>query len=263
LFAHGKAARQAVAMKDSPMIIAHRGASHAAPENTLPAFARAWREGADGIECDVRLSADGEVVCLHDPDTARVADRQMVVASAQWADLRVLDVGLWKGPEFSGVSIPLLSEVVAQVPPGKKLMIELKTGKEILQPLFTVLDACQLEPRQIAVITFDPLLVEALKAARPDLRVFWLINVRSNWLGRSKLKLADVLDRIIELDADGLGLRCHSGIHREMVKAILEADLHLNVWTVDDAVDARRYASFGVTSITTNRPRALLDALLD
>lgn len=233
-----------------------------APENTLPAFELAWKEGADGVECDVRLTSDCQVVCLHDPDTGRVAERKLVAEAETLEALQALDVGAWKGAEFAGARIPLLSEVMSKVPPGKKLFIEVKTGEAILAPLFDAIDASKLELRQIAIIAFDPAMVRALKARRPAIKVYWLIDVKSNWLGRSKLKLADVLDMLVELDADGLGLRCHSGIRREMVKAILEADVDLNIWTVNNPVDARRYASFGVTSISTDCPRAMLDAML-
>lgn len=249
-------------MNDFPKVIAHRGASMHAPENTLPAFELAWKEGADGIECDVRLTSDCEVVCLHDPDMERVADRKLVVEAETLDALLALDVGAKKGAAFAGTRIPLLSEVMGKVPPGKKLFIEVKAGEAIVTPLLDVIDAASVELKQIALIAFDQAMVRTLKAKRPDLKVYWLIDVKSNWLGRSKLKLADVLDSLVELDADGLGLRCHSGITREMVKAILEADVDLNIWTVDNPVDARRYASFGVTSITTNGPRAMLDAML-
>ncbi len=245
-----------------PKVIAHRGASASAPENTLPAFQRAFAEGADGVECDVRLTADCQVVCLHDADTARVTGDKRLVEAETLVALQSLDAGAWKGTEFAGTRIPLLSEVMAVVPPGKKLFIELKAGQEILMPLLDVIDASMIEPKQIVLIAFDRDTVEAIKKMRPGLKVYWLIDVRSNWLGRSKLKLADVLDTLVEIKANGLGLRCHSGIHREMVKAILEADMDLNIWTVDNPVDARRYASFGVSSISTNRPKAMLDAML-
>jgi len=248
-------------MNYTPKLIAHRGASMVAPENTLPAFAQAWKEGADGVECDVRLTADCQVVCIHDADTQRVAGKSMLVESQSYESLSQLDVGSWKGAAFKGARIPLLSELMAAMLPGKKLYIELKGGEALLTPLFDVIDAAQVDLKQIRLIAFDEETVRTLKKLRPDLKVFWLIDVTSNWLGRSKLKLGDVLDTLIDVNADGLGLRCHSGINREMVKSILEADLEINIWTVDTAVDARRYATFGVTSISTNCPAKMLEAL--
>lgn len=78
-------------------IIAHRGASHDAPENTLPAYKLAWQQGADGIEGDFRLTADGQIVCLHDPSTGRVGDRDLVVSESTLAELRQADMGVLKG----------------------------------------------------------------------------------------------------------------------------------------------------------------------
>lgn len=249
-------------MNDTPKVIAHRGASANAPENTLAAFALAWKEGADGIECDVRLTADGQVVCFHDADTERVAGQSLEVASTAFAALSELDVGSHLGPDHAGARIPLLSEMMAQMPPGKKLFIEIKSDAAIINPLLEIIDAARVEVRQIALLSFDSEMVKALKKQRPTLKAYWLIDAESNWLGRSRIKLADVQDTLVDIRADGLGLRSHSGIKRDMVKSILESDVHLNVWTVDAPEDARRYAALGVSSITTNSPRALLKAIL-
>jgi glycerophosphoryl diester phosphodiesterase len=248
-------------MNYTPKVIAHRGASATAPENTLPAVELAWQEGADGVECDVRLTSDGQVVCIHDADTERVSGQKLVVAQTDLVTLQALDVGKWKGAAYVGTRIPLLSEVMAIVQPGKKFFIELKAGKEMLVPLLEVIDACSIELKQVALMAFDQETVKALKAKRPNLKVYWLIDVKSNWLGRSELKLADTLDTLVGIKANGLGLRCHSGIKRDMVKSILKADMHLNIWTVDKPVDARRYASLEASSISTNTPKAMLDAM--
>jgi glycerophosphoryl diester phosphodiesterase len=249
-------------MNDIPKIIAHRGASVTAPENTLSALRQAWSEGADGVECDVRLTADGQVVCIHDADTERVGDQKLQVESETYAALAALDVGTKHAPRFKGESIPLLSDWLVHVRAGKRVLIELKTGEEILAPLFDVIDASSVALKQIVVMVFDLDLVRALKARRPDLQVYWLIDVKSNWLGRSKLNLSDVLDTVVDTNVDGIGLHAHSGINREIVKAILESDIDLNIWTVDDPVEARRYASFGVSSITTNCSELIRAALM-
>lgn len=248
-------------MEYVPKVIAHRGASAVAPENTLAAVEQAWKEGADGLECDVRLTADCRVVCIHDADTERVGDRNFVVEAHTYEGLEQVDVGAFKSDAYTGERVPLLSEWLTDVPAGKRLLIELKTGEEILSPLFDVLDAAEVGMAQVVVIVFDTDMVRALKTRRPELAVYWLIDVQSNWLGKSKLKLDDVLQTAKELQCEGLGLRCHSGIHREMVQAILDTGLELNIWTVDDPIDARRYADFGVTSISSNRPQDMRDAM--
>ncbi|NBB79102.1 MAG: glycerophosphodiester phosphodiesterase [Verrucomicrobia bacterium] len=249
-------------MNDIPKVIAHRGASANAPENTLPAFALAWKEGADGVECDVRLTADGQVICFHDADTERVAGQKLEVASTDYAKLSELDVGSHLGASHAGAEIPLLSEMMAHMPPGKRLFIDLKSDAAIIDPLLEVIDAARVEQRQIALLSFDSEMVKLLKEQRPSLKAYWSIDAKSNWLGRSQLKLADVQDTLVDIRADGLGLRSHSGIKRDMVKSILESDVHLNIWTVDAPQEARRYTGLGVSSITTNSPRELLQAIL-
>ena len=98
-----------------PLLIAHRGASHAAPENTLAAFDLAWKEGADGIEGDFRLTADGRVACIHDEDTKRVAKPNRRVAASTWEELSTIDVGSWKSTDFAGERIPLLGDILERV----------------------------------------------------------------------------------------------------------------------------------------------------
>ena len=80
-----------------PMVVAHRGASGEAPENTIPAFKLAWRQGADAIEGDFHLTKDGQVVCIHDANTKKVAEKNLVVKNTTLAELKKLDVGIKKG----------------------------------------------------------------------------------------------------------------------------------------------------------------------
>ena len=119
----------------SPMIVAHRGASKQAPENTIPAFKLAWEQGTDAIEGDFQLTKDGAIVCIHDKDTKRVAGVKKIVEDTTLEELRKLDVGAWFGENWRGTVIPLISEVLAAIPDGKKIYIEIKSGPEILPKL--------------------------------------------------------------------------------------------------------------------------------
>ena len=110
------------------MLTAHRGASHNAPENTMAAFNLAWQENADGIEGDFYLTSDGQIVCIHDATTARTGDIDLTVATSTLAELKAVDVGSWKGSEWSGEQIPTLEEVLSCIPTGKYIQIEIKAG---------------------------------------------------------------------------------------------------------------------------------------
>ena len=85
-----------------PLVIAHRGYLDRAPENTLAAFRMGWENGANGVECDVHLTKDGQVVCIHDYNTKRLAGKNLEIANTEWEDLRSLDVGSWKDPAWEG-----------------------------------------------------------------------------------------------------------------------------------------------------------------
>lgn len=86
----------------APLIVAHRGASHDAPENTIASFKLAWSQGADAIEGDIHLSSDGKILCIHDKDTQRVAGKKLIVKNTPLAELQSLDVGEWKGEKWKG-----------------------------------------------------------------------------------------------------------------------------------------------------------------
>src|SRR6476661_5646642 len=115
-------------------IVAHRGASAEAPENTLPSFKLGW-ELADADELDIYLSKDGEAVVMHDASTKRTAGLDKLVADQTLAELKALDAGSWKAPSWTGTRIPTLAEVLALVPEGKRLFIEIKAGPEVIPAL--------------------------------------------------------------------------------------------------------------------------------
>ena len=116
----------------SALIIAHRGESYDAPENTLASINLAWERGAEAVEIDVHLSKDNQVVVIHDPNTLRVSGIKKKIKNSTVADLKKLDVGSWKSAEFKNEKIPTLKEVLATVPQSKKLIIEIKSEFKIL-----------------------------------------------------------------------------------------------------------------------------------
>jgi len=112
-------------------IAAHRGGAHTRPENTLAAFREAARIGAHQIELDVRRSADGQLVVIHDETVDRTTDGQGAVAELSLAELRRLDAGRFHGPAFAGERIPTLGEVLDAVPRNVWLNIQIKPGEPI------------------------------------------------------------------------------------------------------------------------------------
>jgi glycerophosphoryl diester phosphodiesterase len=159
-------------------IVGHRGASHDAPENTLAAFREAFAQDADGVEGDFYLSSDGEVVCIHDKDTKRTAGKTLIVKDATLAELQALDVGAWKGEKWRGERIVRLQDVIEVIPPGKKFVIELKVGPEIVAPLKRILKASSLSPDQILIIAFNADTIAECERLMPEYCTHWLTGYK-------------------------------------------------------------------------------------
>jgi glycerophosphoryl diester phosphodiesterase len=241
-------------------IIAHRGASYDAPENTVTAIKLAWTQKADAAEFDVFLSKDGKIVVVHDKDTKRVAGVDKLVVKQTLAELRLLDVGKWKDPKFAGERIPTLDEVLVTVPKGKRVFIEVKCGPEIVPELDRVLKESKVKAEQTAVISFHAPVIDAVKKARPDLQAYWIVSLKPK-----KDKTAPTAESLIasakQIHADGLDLSAEPSLDQIYADKVRAAGLKLYVWTVNDANVARRMVEIGVLGITTDRPAWLREQL--
>ena len=243
-----------------PFIVAHRGASVDAPENTLPAFKLAWLQGADAIEGDFHLTSDGHIVCHHDPDTRKRGQRKVVIAESTLEELRALDVGAWKGRQWKGTRIPTLSEVLDTVPEKGEFFLEVKCGPEIVRTLLWDLDNHAIAEDQVTIISFQEDVIAALKKTRPTLRANLLRNFK-NRLGRTTPTPAAVLKDLAACKADGLGTNVWPVVDKNFIKELHKLGCSHHIWTVDDAAVARLFLDLGSASITTNRPEALREEL--
>ncbi|MEN6426684.1 MAG: glycerophosphodiester phosphodiesterase [Phycisphaerales bacterium] len=245
--------------RNSVEIIAHRGASYLAPENTLASVKLGWEKDAD-VEVDVYLSKDNRIVVMHDSTTKRTASGvDLKVSETDSQELRKLDVGSFKAPEFAGERIPFLEEVFATIPPGRKLYVEIKCKKEIL-PILQPMIVESGKMSQIVIICFD---LEVAAASKQ------LIDVPTYWLkGTDKVKNTEqwiphdpnLAQTATARGLDGLDVH-YAGVSEEFVRAVRAAGLGLYVWTVDDPDEAARLVTLGVDGITTNRPAWLREQL--
>ena len=236
-------------------IIAHRGASHDAPENTLAAVRLAWQRKTDAVEVDVHLSKDRRVVVIHDRTTKRTAGEGAEVADQTLPQLRRLDVGRHKAARWAGERIPTVEEVLETVPKGKRLFVEIKCGPEVLGPLHAALAACGLAAEQVVLIGFDLKTMTAAKKRLPDHRVHWLCVLRKDpENGSWQPPAADLLAKVRRAGLDGLSIGACPAIDKPFVNRIHAAGMELYVWTVDDPAEAKRLQQAGVDGITTNRP---------
>lgn len=211
----------------APLIIAHRGASVDAPENTLAAFRLAIAQGADGLECDLRMSADGQIVISHDDSLHRTHERPLRIADATAAALAACDV-------------PTLTDTFATVR-GQLPLINLEL-KEPIPP--AVLDATiGAERKGIVLSSFDTTIIADTRAALPHLP-FWLLTTHGT---NSAIAQASALGCI------GIHVWHRSATPRFIAHAG-RAGFPIYVWTLDDLRRAGILAGRGVAGITTNTP---------
>ncbi len=238
-------------------IIAHRGASADAPENTLSAMKLAWAQGADAIELDLWLSTDGKLIVFHDATTKRFEKEARKVSSLTLAEARRIDVGSWKGAEFAGERIPTLDSILATMPKGRRAVLEIKCGPEIVPELGRVLRASGRASNELAVISFN---FEALQESRrvlPGLEHYFLSSFKKRSATNSGSELKPLLARCRAAGFDGLDLHFDWPMTKEFVAEVKAAGMKLVAWTVDDATVAKRLAEAGVDGITTNKPKWL------
>jgi len=245
-------------------IIAHRGASYDAPENTLASVRLGYEQKADGVEIDIHLTKDNQVAVIHDFDTARVTGGpKLKVVDLTLAELQPLKVGAWgkwTNQPFNE-TLPSLPEVLKLVPSGKKLFIEIKTGPEIIPALKSALDAAKLSPNQLRIITFNYESASASRKTFPQIKTYWLVGYAKDKITGKLPELNETIAKAKAADVHGLDLNFNWPLTKETVAQIKAAGLECHVWTVNDAAKARELAASGVDSITTDRPAWLRDQL--
>jgi glycerophosphoryl diester phosphodiesterase len=258
-------------------VVAHRGASEDAPEHTLAAYRKAIEDGADALECDVRLTADGELVCVHDWRVNRTSNGRGAVSSLELADLAALDFGSWKGKwtdpetperrdpgESSRVlTLHRLLELVTATERRVELAIETKHptrwAGQVEERLLELLRRFGLDgppaagaPSQVRVMSFSARSLRRVRAAAPALPTVHLMQYVSPRHRDGRLaagvSIAGPSIRIV---------RAHPGY----VARLHRAGHLVHVWTVDEPADVELCVRLGVDAIITNRPRQVLSQL--
>lgn len=226
---------------DEFIIWAHRGASADAPENTLAAFALAEAQGADGIEFDVQLSADGVPVVIHDATLQRTTDGRGKVAATAWPELSRLDAGSWFAPQFAGEGLPSLEQVLVWAGDRLRLNLEFKDPAAAS----SLLELLQRFPAsRVLVSSFDHALLEQLRAAAPGLAIGFLSESRF-WRRH--------LERARRCGAVSFHPRLDR-VSRPLLAACRSMGLAVFPWTLDELSPARRLRRLGIAGLFTNLP---------
>ncbi len=233
--------------------IAHRGASYLAPENTVAAARLAWELGADAVEVDVFLSKDNRVMVIHDKDTKRTAlgRKNMVIKKTPSLVLRNLDVGSWKDKKYKGERIPFLSEIIETVPENKKLVVEIKSGSEILPHLKRSIEKSR-KKNQIIFISFGWETILNTQKEFPENKCYWLSS--------SKSGLDTKMEQAARAGLAGVNLNFKI-IDQEVMEMAERNELEVLSWTVNDPLIAKKMTDLGVKAITTDRPAWLKEEM--
>lgn len=231
------------------MIIAHRGISFDLPENSLSAFDASWAVGVDGIEGDFHLTRDGSIVCIHDDNTSRVCNKNLVICNSTLQELKELNLQC-EGKDHLNIKIPTLTEVLKTVPSGKKIFIEIKCGVEILSPLIKELSRSKINSNQVVIISFDSQVVKELKEMAPEYKALLLYSYKE---GR---EVSSLINEMFDIKADGIGT--DNELSKEFVEKVIISGLEYHSWTIDNADTANQLISWGSNSITTNEPELLI-----
>lgn len=241
-------------MRGHPMMVAHRGFSAKYPENTLASVRAAVELGADFVEIDTWLSKDAVPVVMHDDDLERTTGQTGTIKALTVEELKKLDVGSWKGPEFAGERIPTLDEVL-QVTQGRSiLVIEVKQQsmeKEILQ----VLQSRQ-ALHDVLIFSFYPDVVAQFTALEPRIPSIWLLSE----LPEDPKAQRELLDIAGPMGASGVGVSLVD-LKAPFVRMCHLAGFSLAVWTVDPELMQKRMIDLGVDYIISNQAEQLLKLL--
>jgi len=235
--------------KSRVLVSGHRGASGLAPENTTVAILKAAEYNVDLTELDVQETKDGRIILLHDDDLKRTTNDSGVIWEKNWADLQSVDAGSWKGAEFSGEPIPLLTTIIDTVRGKIKLNIEIKINnhqEKIEQRVVNIIEKKDFID-QCVVTSFNRATVEKVKDLNPKIKVGLIFG---------KMPKEDIFNTRWEL----LSVR-HKLVTKEFVEKAHQANKEVHVWTVDDPKLMKKLISLGVDCIITNRPDILQDVL--
>ena len=232
------------------LYISHRGESVDAPENSLRAFRLAWERGTDGIECDIRWSADKEIIVFHDDTTGRVARTNLTVANCSAKELRKLDIGSFMGKSFAGEKIPLFSELLTAMPKTGLVYVELKSYEyEFCEAVADLIRQYQKGPEQVRFISFSSEAVRAIKELLPEYRAYLLSGL--SW-DPKKQNIDEIIEKAKESKADGVDLDFNRSWDEALVKKFHDAGLEVHCWTVDDPSRAAYARKLSVDSITSD-----------
>jgi glycerophosphoryl diester phosphodiesterase len=239
--------------KRKPLVIGHRGASGNAPENTLASFEMALLHGAEGIELDVHLSKDGDIIVCHDATIDRTTNGTGWIHELTTTEIQSFDAGSWFSKSFQDQRIPLLGEVFDLVPESILINVEIKHSYGG-QMEFRLMDFLRQRGRlgSVVISSFDHKSIRRVKQLEPEVKAGLLYAANlinhagyAQQLGVPIYSLHPHFQLIDKSDVDGA----------------VSAELAIYPYTVNQVEDMRKMMDYGVTGIITDFPARLVELL--
>jgi glycerophosphoryl diester phosphodiesterase len=237
----GIVAVRSVRLEDNTAIMAHRGSSESAPDNTLAAINQAIEDGADWVEIDVQETADGQVVVFHDSDFMKIAGVNLKIWDVTMADLERIDVGSSHSEKFKDARVPTLGEVLDVCKGKTRVNIELKYyghDEQLEERVAEIVEAHAMAS-DVVVMSLKHDALKKMKSLRPNWRTGLLLSVSAG--------------RLQYIDADFLAINANF-VNRRLVRSVHDAGKEIYVWTVNDAPTMSAMMSRGVDGLITDKP---------
>lgn len=230
-----------IPVQNNTMVIAHRGAAGKAPENSLAAFTTAIDDGADWIEIDVQESSDGEIIVIHDSDFMKLSGAPLNVWNGSLEEIKLLDIGSWFAPQFSGERVPTLQEVLELAKGRCRVLIELKYyghDQHLEKRVVEIVEEMDMA-NEIAIMSLDYNGIKKIRNLQPD----WPVG----------LLLSKAIGKIADIEVDFLVINMASA-KPAYIRRIQESGKLVFVWTVNDPASMSRIMALGVNGIITDEP---------
>ena len=242
--------------------ISHRGESMDAPENTLEAFKLSLERHSDGMECDIRLTADNVLVTAHDNTALRTGKVDIVIEESTYEELRKVDVSNGRNG-YSNVHIPRFADTLQYLGRRREYFVEIKENDPaVIHAMIRELDAAAIPEEQVTMISFQADIVKLYKELYPQRKALFLEKFRVYDDGRWEPTADQLIDKLSEIKADGVDIKgVLTFINADYVKKVQAAGYEFAVWTVDDKESAGIFKSYGVNTLTSNCAAYLRDTL--
>ena len=228
-----------------------------APENTLPAYIKAWDQGVDGVELDVRETKDKRLICIHDESLGRVSESEYIISQENLDALKTVDVGSFRSKKFANTFIPLLKEAFDCKPENSKIFVEIKPSKISFNELDEMIETNVISKLNTHFLGFYPNVVKSL-IQRFDIPA--TLSVVPAFLDYDYIKISTILEKS---NSFGISQRIDSKKSINLIKKFKEEGKYCIAWTVNNKKYMRDLIEIGADAIITDNPKKLIKVIME